>query len=136
ISWLLHAEKNLSWDDATATAFIRGDKSSLTAKVIAPGLEWSGSVTDQFPVPVDPKYVSGQAGAGYVTAKWSNQSHLTLETKSAGKHFSIYAVLWPTHASSRPAPLKAALNRDTLLISTPDGKTDILTLTDDSLKLQ
>src|SRR5205814_2358147 len=102
ISWLLHAEKNLSWDNATATAFIRGDKASLIAKVITPGLAWSANITDQFPVPVDQKYVSGEVGTNYVTGKWSNQSHLTLESKSAAKDFTIYAVLWPERDSAKP----------------------------------
>src|SRR6266446_2773401 len=105
LSWLLHAEKNLSWDGTNNTAFIRGDKATLTTELVAPGVTWDGSVTDQFPVPVDPKYTTGEAGSSYVTGKWTNQSHLTLESAEAAREFTVYAVLWPERLSSAPATL-------------------------------
>src|SRR5207237_1272794 len=40
LSWLLHAEKDLSWDKKTSTATIRGHKAALTAKVFAPEARW------------------------------------------------------------------------------------------------
>jgi hypothetical protein len=135
LSWLLHAEKNLSWDAAANTAFIRGDKATLAGKLVAPGVTWAGNVTDQFPVPVDPKYVSGEVGSSYVTGKWSNQSHLTLESKESAKEFTVFSVLWPERGGNT-VKLAAALNdAGVLTVTRPDGKTDRLTLTDDSLKL-
>jgi hypothetical protein len=96
---------------------------------------WAGTVTDQFPLPVDPKYVSGEAGSSYVTGKWSNQSHLTLESKEALKDFTVFSVLWPERGGS-PVKFSATLNDDGVLtVTRPDGKTDQITLTDDSLKL-
>ncbi|HVM61286.1 MAG TPA: heparinase II/III family protein [Verrucomicrobiae bacterium] len=136
LSWLLHAEKNLSWNATNDTAFIRGDKAALTAQLVAPGVTWHGSITDKFPVPIDPKYVSGEVGSSYVTAKWSNQSHLTVESSAPASTFTVYAVLWPERAGPAPAALSAVLDNGTLRVSRTDGKTDRITLTDTSLELK
>src|SRR6185295_1083544 len=109
LSWLLHAEKNLTWDSTNNTAFIRGDKATLTAQLVAAGVTWRGNVTDKFPVPVDPKYTSGEAGSTYVTGNWANQSHLTVESTDAAAEFTVLAVLWPERTSHNPAALKATL---------------------------
>jgi hypothetical protein len=134
ISWLLHAEKGLSWDDATGTAVVRGDRASLVARVLAAGVAWSGRVTDQFPVPVDPKYTCGEAGASYVTAKWSNQSHLTLESAEAANLFTVFAVLWPdrSRVSKLPVTLDA---RGTLVVTRPDGKRDRVRVDDKTCEI-
>ena len=136
LSWLLHAEKNLSWNPTNDTALIRGDKATLTTQLVAPGVTWHGSVTDKFPIPIDPKYVSGEAGASYVTAKWSNQDHLTLESAAAAPSFTVYAVLWPERTRSAPAALNVSLDGDTLRVARPDGKTDQIVLSDTSLELK
>lgn len=136
LSWLLHAEKNLSWNGDNQTIAIRGTKASLTGKVIAPDVTWSGSVTDKFPVPVDPKYVSGEVGASYVTGKWSDQSHLTLESTAPAKEFTVYSVLWPERGTTPSTKLSATLKGDTLTIARPDGKSDTLTLTDGAVTLK
>lgn len=136
LSWLLHAEKDLLWNGTNSTAFIRGDKAALTVQLVAPDVSWHGSVTDKFPVPIDPKYVSGEAGSSYVTGKWSNQDHLTVESDKPAARFTVYAVLWPERAASAPAALGASLNDGTLRVTRPDGKTDLVTLTDTSIKLR
>ena len=136
ISWLLHAEKNLSWDGTNNIAFIHGKKAALTTQLVARGLMWHGSVTDQFPVPVDPKYTSGEAGSSYVTGKWTNQSHLTVESAEPATNFTVFAVLWPERTSSAPAAVKAAVHDGSLRVVRPDGKTDLITLTDTSLELK
>ncbi len=136
LSWLLHAEKNLSWNGTNNSAFIRGDKAALTAQLIAPGVAWHGSVANKFPLPIDPKYVSGEVGSTYVTAKWLEQSHLTVDSDEPATQFTVYAVLWPERASSTPAALKATLREGALQVTRPDGKTDRITLTDTSLELK
>jgi hypothetical protein len=135
LSWLLHAERNLSWNPRSNTALVRGTNASLTAQIVAPDIEWNGDVTDKFPVPIDPKYVSGDAGSSYVTGEWSNQSHLTIETVKSANDFTIYAVLWPERAST-PTTLVAALEGTQLSIKRPDGRIDKLVLTDASLELK
>ncbi|HMP83288.1 MAG TPA: alpha/beta hydrolase fold domain-containing protein [Verrucomicrobiota bacterium] len=131
LSWLLHAEKNPSWDEKADTASIQGAKAGLTAKLIAPGVKWNASVTDQFPVPVDPKYIKGEAGGSYITAKWSNQGHLTLESAAPSGEFNVFAVLWPERG--RPVKLDAQLRDDhTLEVRRPDGKTDFVRVSDAS----
>ena len=136
LSWLLHAEKNLSWNGTNNTAFIRGDRAALTTQLVAPGVTWHGSVTDKFPVPVERKYVSGEAGSSYVTGKWSDQSHLTLESAEAAKEFTVDAVLWPERTLSTPAALRVTLNDGVLRVTRPDGKTDLIAVTDTSLDLK
>ena len=136
ISWLLHAEKNLTWDGAQNTALIRGDKATLTTQLIAPGVTWQGEVTDKFPVPVDPKYVSGEVGASYVTGKWTDQSHLTVTSAAAAKNFTVFAVLWPERGADKTVKLAATLGDDGVLtIVRPDGKTDRIALADNSLTI-
>ena len=138
LSWLYHAEKNLTWVAATNTALIIGaeKKAALTAQVLAPGVTWRASVTDQFPIPVDARYVSGEAGADYVTGQWTPQQHLTLESNETASEFTVYAVLWPERGA-KATKLTATLAADeTLTIPRPDGKTDRLLLTDRSITLQ
>lgn len=136
LSWLLHAERNLAWDDAARRAFIRGEKASLTACVIAPGVEWRGTVTDRFPVPVDPKYSGGEVKGSYLTGEWHNQQHLTLESTGAAESYTIWTVLWPERDGSAPAPLKAEWQLGAFVITRPNGRTDTLTLTADSISLR
>src|SRR6185295_12052699 len=97
LSWLLHAEKNLTWDEAKSRVLIRGaeGKAALVAQLITPGTKWRGAVTEEFPVPVDAKYTKGEITGSYLTGKWSNQSHLTVESVDAAKDFTVFAVLWP-----------------------------------------
>lgn len=131
LSWLLHAEKHLTWDGAHNRAFIRGpqDKATLLAQLIAPGVQWRGSVTDQFPVPVDPRYATGEAGGDYITAEWSNHVHLTVESVEPASEFTVFAVLWPDRR--RVENLAVALrDADALEIQRPDGGTDRILLSE------
>ena len=137
LSWLLHAEKNLVWDNARATATIAGPagKATLTAQIVSPGVEWRASVTNKFPVPVDPKYAKADADP-YITGAWHDQAHLTLESPGAALDFTVFTILWPERG---PKPIGAHTTlqkNNTLSISRPDGRTDILTISDASLVLQ
>jgi hypothetical protein len=138
LSWLLHAEKNLTWDGANASALIRGadGKASLTTRIVSPAITWHGTVTTQFPVPVDMKYVERPSLAAYITGSWHDQAHLTLESTTAAGDFTVYAVLWPERGT-QPAAITAKLGTDdALTIVRPDGKTDLITITDTTLALQ
>lgn len=137
ISWLLHAESNLAWDQATTTATIRGieGKAALTAKVVADGATLRGATTTEFPVPVDPKY-TGAGGSIYVTGSWRNQAHLTVEAQTPAKELTLYTILWPERGT-QPATVAASLGeRATLTVKRPDGRTDVVTLTDTTLILK
>ncbi|MEY2879394.1 MAG: hypothetical protein RLZZ15_1774 [Verrucomicrobiota bacterium] len=138
LSWLLHAEKNLTWDATRATATILGpeNKATLTAVIVAPATEWRTSVTTQFPVRVDPKYAKAAAGDPYVTGTWHDQAHLTAESATAAKEFTVYTILWPERGT-KPAAAPTTLAPDgTLMIARPDGKTDRVLLTDGALTLR
>ncbi len=137
LSWLLHAEQNLSWDEARATATIRGleGKATLTARLLAPGVRWHGTVTTKFPVPVDPKYATGPASP-YITASWHDQAHLTLEAADTAQDTTIYAVLWPERGT-QPAATAVTLAADgALTLVRPDGRTDVVTVTDQALTIR
>jgi hypothetical protein len=131
LSWLLHAEGNLSWEQSTKRALIRGagKKATLIAQLVSPGVEWRGSVTDQFPVPIDSKYTSGESGSSYITGRWSPQNHLTLESSAPATEFTVYAVLWPdrTPVDKLSVSLQPG---STLDIQRPDGKHDSVRLDD------
>ncbi len=134
LSWLLHAEQHLAWDEARATATIRGaaGKASLTAQLLAPGVAWRGSVTNEFPVPVDPKYTK-VTGSPYITGTWHHHAHLTAESTAPAANFTVYAVLWPERGATPAAPRVALADDGRLTIARPDGRTDVLTLTDTAL---
>ena len=137
LSWLLHAEKGLTWQGTNNAAVIRGKQATLTSLLVAPGVAWHGSVTDQFPVPVDRKYATGETGGSYVTGKWSNQSHLTAESVEGAKSFTVFTVLWPERGLSKSVALSAALGADGVLtVARPDGKADRANLTDEGFKLE
>ena len=138
LSWLYHAEHTLAWNAGTSTATIIGaqKKSSLTTQLLAANLTWRASQTDKFPVPVDPKYATGDVAGAYLTGKWTPQQHLTLETNESASEFTLYTILWPERGA-KPATLAATLAPDgSLTIPRPDGKTDKLTLSDMALVLK
>lgn len=138
IGWQLHAEKEIVWDDRTASARIRGydGKATLFAKLLAPNTQWHGSVTTKFPVPVDPKYTKADADSPYITGSWHDQAHLFAETAEAAKEFTVYTVLWPERGT-RPALVSAKLNdAGQIIIPRPDGKTDTLSISDTALELK
>lgn len=137
LSWLLHAEKELSWDASENRAWIRGaeGRATLLAQLVAPGVRWRGTVTDQFPVPVDSRYTTGEAGGDYITGKWTNHAHLAAETLDPATDFTVYAVLWPDRKVVRE--LKVHLREDDALeIPRPDGKRDIVRVDDTTCEIR
>lgn len=138
VSWLLHAEQTLNWDRLRSTATIVGPqrKASLTTQLLAHGVSWQAALTDQFPVPVDPKYADGEVQGAHLTGRWTPQRHLTLQSNEKAQEFTLYAILWPTRGA-QAAALGATLASDgTLTIPRPDGVTDHLTVTDAALVLR
>lgn len=137
LSWLLHAEKNLAWEADRSTATIRGaeSKASLTAQVLAPGVTWRGTVTHEFPVPVDPKYANS-TGSAYVTGTWHNQAHLTLESAEPAAEFTVFAVLWPERGARPVEPVTTLAPDGTITIRRPDGRTDTVTVGDQALSIR
>ena len=131
LSWLLHAEKHLSWDDASGTAKIRGleGKAALTAKLIAAGTTLRGHVTNEFPVPVDPKYTN-RGSSAFITGTWHNHAHLAAESAESAKEFTVYAILWPERGSAAPIVSASVDASGALFIQRPDGRKDTLTLSD------
>lgn len=136
LSWLLHAGRDPAWDASSATAFIRGQKASLTARLVLPGSGWRGTVTRGFPVPVDPRYASGEVGSEYVTGSWHDHAHLSVESTAPAAGYTLWSVLWPERVNTSPALLRAELRDGTLVVTRPDGGTDSMTLTDDAIDLR
>lgn len=143
LSWLLHSAKPIGWLGDNR-AILDGDlgRAALQVRLVAPGVTWQARVTDQFPVPVDPRYVSGEVGGDYVTGRWADHSHLTLESAEPAAAFTVYAVLFPYRSVSpdgatvRMAFVDAALTPGGDLAITHAGTRLLLTLTDDSITLR
>ncbi|MEO7598732.1 MAG: heparinase II/III family protein [Opitutus sp.] len=135
LSWLLHAERTIDWQPEHQRVLIVGHAATLTTQLIAPGMTWTGRVTDRFPVPVDPKYAKGEAGGEYVTGNWSNQVHFTAESTEPAREFTVYAVMWPERGTNAVALGAVPAADGTLCIQRPDGKIDRIRLTDTSLEL-
>ena len=135
LTWQLHAEQHLAWSDAETTATIRGleGKAALTAKLVAPGSAWRGTTTTKFPVPVDPKYAEG-GGSIYITGSWHDQTHLSVESVEPASEFTVFAVLWPERGA-QPAALEATLADNALTVRRPDGRRDIVLISDTSLSI-
>ncbi|MBC8011741.1 MAG: heparinase II/III-family protein, partial [Burkholderiales bacterium] len=138
LTWLLHAERPITWNAADATALIRGEKATLTTRLIAPaGVTWRATIQDKFDVPVDPKYAGGGVTGFTYTGKWAEQSHLLAETAEASASHLVFAVLWPERDGQPAKALEARLAPDgRLQVKRPDGRTDVLTLSEAGVTLQ
>lgn len=143
LSWLLHGVAPIEWLDGNR-ARLRGEngRARLQVRVVSPAIDWQAHVTDQFPVPVDPRYASGAAGREYVTGDWRNHHHLTLESAATATTFTVHTVLYPhriaaaEEARSAPPFVEARLEGDTLVVSRPEGGVDRLRITDDDVELR
>lgn len=135
VTWLLHTERTLAWDGEHSRAFSRNGNAALTAHLLGTS-PWNARVDEGFPVAVDPRYVSGEANYT-TTAEWNlKQNHLYAETADAANEHVIFAVLWPEKQGTAPADLRVSRDGATLTVQRPDGRTDVLTLNDDSLDLR
>ena len=136
LSWLLHGEFSNSWNNLTQQSQIDGEHASLTTKIVAPNINWFASITDEYPVPIDPRYRSGETYA-WVTAEWRDHVTLNLSSREKGTDFTVYAVLWPEPKLGGARNLDAALNEQgQLVVTRPDGAQDKITLTDESLVIE
>jgi hypothetical protein len=145
ISWLLHAEKKIDWLPDDTMAVIVGQHASLEVQLVAPEVHWQASVTDRFPVPVDPKYSGARGDPDEENpSRWPNQIHFTAETADAATEFTIYAVLYPQrnadHFGDHTLPanrVHTTLRSDGALeIVRPGGRTDVLRISDTALELK
>ena len=135
LSWLLHTERRLQWNTERSVAFTRNGAASLTVKLLAP-YGWTSVITEGFSVPVDPRYVSGEANYS-TTGEWNlKQNHLVAESASAEHEHIVFAVLWTEKDAPQAAALNVSLVGETLTINRPDGRIDRVTLTDRSLKIE
>ena len=124
----------MTWDAAERTALIRAEGATLSARLLpADGGVWQAELTDRFPEPVDPKYI-GQSVAGTVRS-WGNQGHLEASPTTAALHHVLYTVLWPERGNT-PALAHARLDGTTLVVQRPDGRTDRIRLTDDTVRVE
>jgi hypothetical protein len=134
LSWLLHAEKAIEWDEAGSTALVRTPGATLTTRLVAAdGGAWRVRVLDTFPVPVDPKYVRGGAANFTTTGSWQEQSHLFADTVAPATDHTVFAVVWPERGPTPPVPDALRVNlhdATTLVVTRPDGRTDRIHIDD------
>lgn len=135
-TFLLHALKPIVWTDRDATALITAQKATLTAKLLTTGAGFRGRVQAQADVPVDPAYATGTAANYLTTGKWDEQSHLFAEVDTPRQTHEVFAVLWPEREGFPAQPLTVTLTPEqTLIIQRPDGRTDTIRLSDQTLTI-
>tara|TARA_B110000305_G_C19464197_1_gene656650 strand:+ start:6019 stop:8031 length:2013 start_codon:yes stop_codon:yes gene_type:complete len=136
LSWLLHGEFGMSWQNRDQTARIVGGKAALSAVMATPPLTWFADITDEYPAPIDPRYRSKETYA-WVTAEWRDHANLTLTTRKLAATHEVFSVLWPEPDRYKVARIQAYRNDEgQLVVHRPDGKTDTLTLTDTRLVIE
>jgi hypothetical protein len=129
LSWLLHAAKQIDWNEETQRGRIAGPSGKATLHfALVSDHRWRPTYTTQFPVPVDPKYRSGEITGSYLTGRWDDQAHLTLESVEPAKSFDLYSVLWPERGTAATIAIEAKVVGSELVISRPDGVTDRIRL--------
>ncbi len=136
LSWLLHAEFDLGWNNETRQALINGEHASLTAQLVAPGTRWFATITDRYPVPIDPRYQFSDDHY-WVTGKWRDHLNLTLEAAAPAEDQTVHAVLWPEPTLGGARSLAAIVDeQNRLVVTRPDGQVDTITLTDTTVTIE
>jgi hypothetical protein len=119
VSWVLHAEKRIGWEEASGQARIEQVKAGCLVAVASTAGLGKGRVTDQFPVPVDPKYA----------AKSPNQGHLTVDFDGSRVEYEICSVFWPYRVGETTGNLELkSVEKDKAWVRRPDGKADLVVL--------
>lgn len=136
LSWLLHSEMGIGWQNQTQQARIVGEKAALTAALATEPLTWFAKITDKYPAPIDPRYRSGET-YGWVTAEWRDHVSLALTTREPASDHTVFSVLWPEPDKYAMAKISVELDdQNHLTVTRPDGKTDVITLTDDKFSIE
>ena len=126
----------MGWQNDDQQARIVGKKAALTAALATPPLTWFARITDEYEFPIDPRYRSGETYS-WVTAEWRDHVSLELTTREKAADHSVFSVLWPEPDKYRMAKIPATLDADNrLTVKRPDGKTDVITLTDDKFIIE
>jgi hypothetical protein len=137
LTWALHAQRPIEWQAGPeATAIIRGERATLTTRLLTRGTGFAGGVQDRADVPVDENYVRGTATNYLTTGRWDEQSHLFADVAEKRTDHEVFAVLWPERKGLPARALTARLVEGGLVIDRPDGRTDHVTLTDERLELR
>lgn len=127
ITWQIHAESPIKWEEKSGTGVITQPKATCDVALLTDGGPWKAEMTDQFPIPVDPKY----------RAKCPNQFHLQVASPTPATEYLLYSVYWPTRAGEKHEPLQATrLDASTVQIQRPDGKWDRIQWEGDKMQLQ
>lgn len=136
VSFLLHGERPIEWNRAAQTALLRTAKATLSTRLVSgDGVPWDARLSQVFPVPVDPKYVKGEAANYSSSASWGEQGHFSADSPKASREHILYTVLWPERGTQLAA-LDVRLSEGALIVRRPDGGTDTLRLTDQTLSVQ
>ncbi len=125
VQWLLHAESPIQWSGTNGS--VQQPKANCQIALLAVGEDLKVEVTDQFVVPVDPKYLE----------KSPNQSHLTATSSATKTEQVIYSVLWPAKGTEKGGALQVKLGAgDLLSVTRPDGKVDQVSWKADVLEVK
>jgi hypothetical protein len=126
VSWLVHADDEIIWEQASQQATIQNGKVRLLIDLAAWQNTLQASLSEKFPVAVDAKYEP----QGY-----ADQIHLNATTTQPSKSHTIYAVLWPTREQGDHCPSLHLKSADSLVVTRPDGKQDQISLEHDKIRI-
>jgi hypothetical protein len=129
ISWLIHAEHKIEWDPGPERISILGTKANLRVQLVVPENSMRGMISSEFPVPVEPKYIS----QGY-----ANQRHFKATTEHKTTEQVLYSVLWPEKVGQpNRFAFTVHLQRDgSLAVQRPDGGRDRLWIEDARMEIK
>ncbi|EIP98215.1 Heparinase II/III-like protein [Opitutaceae bacterium TAV1] len=138
VQWLLHAERPITWDEATQAATLTNNKARLFVALRSPEGSLDGKVENTWPTPPSAGFLHSQ--------KIATQSHFTAATTgNSGSVRTIVAILWPDRILSddtHPGDLSFDLSRPAagsgtaLRITRPDGSTDRVIFTGDNVRIE
>lgn len=136
LTWRLHGEMGMGWQNLDQRARIEGEHAALSAVMASPPLTWYADITDKYPAPIDPRYRSGET-YGWVTAEWRDHVSLGLTTREPSASHTVFSVLWPEPDRREIAEIAAQLDEaGRLIVVRPDGLVDTITLNDETLLIE
>ena len=138
IDWLLHAREPFRHDDAAGSVTIEQNGVFLHGLLhsVHAGLQmksWTG-----FPIEADPKYsdpdfINSQV---YLREPAVDQAHFQANTREDKEEQVIFAVLWPSRSAEEGSALRLLpVDADTIEVVRPDGTTDRIHLSGDTLRI-
>jgi hypothetical protein len=136
LTWQLHAEQPMVWDEPAQTVLIRQGGAALGVALASPEGRFTFRHQTGFPVPPDPKYrdPAELAARQYFSAPAVDQAHFAADLLQSVRAGHVYAVLWPDRDAAAAAALRLeVVDATTIIVHRPDGGADHIQFAADTL---